>query len=119
MKHTPLLIIITLLLLGGCEMPEYPTTISGTLYTDSTLTTPVAGDTVWFCDYVSRYNDSSLVGEYLGHAYTDSLGEYERRKAFYNNFLAIYGQDTLFMGRYGDEYRKLVFYPGRQWMIHL
>ena len=43
MKHTPLLIIITLLLLGSCEMPEYPTTISGTLYTDSTLTTPVAG----------------------------------------------------------------------------
>ena len=133
MKHTPLLIIITLLLLGGCEMPEYPTTISGTLYTDSTLTTPVAGDTVWFCDYVSRYNDSSLVGEYLGHAYTDSLGrfaftfwnfdvtksEYERRKAFYNTFFAIYGQDTLFMGRYRSEYRKLIFYPGRQWMIHL
>ena len=131
MKHTPLLIIITLLLLGGCENPEYPTTISGTLYTDSTLATPVADDTVWFCDYVSRYADSSLMGEYLGHAYTDSLGrfaftfwnfdvanpKYERRKYTYSTFLAIYGHDTLFKAHYGGEYRKLVFYPGRQWMI--
>ena len=66
-------------------------------------------------------------------ALTDSLGrfgftfwnfdvnnpQYERRKDIYNSFLALYGQDTLFQGRYRDEYKKLVLYPGRYWKIHL
>ena len=40
MKQTPLFLILTLLLFTACEPPEYPTLVSGTLYTDSTLTTP-------------------------------------------------------------------------------
>ena len=107
----------------ACEPPEYPTLVSGTLYTDSTLTTPVANDTVWFCN---------IDKEYLGHATTDSLGrfgfsfwnfdvtqsEYERRKGPYQFlFLALYGQDTLFQGRYRDEYKKLILFPGRRWRI--
>lgn len=133
MRQTPLLFIATLLLCAACEEPEFPTQISGTLYTDSTFTTPAANDTVWFCDFVSRYNDSTLTGQYLGHAYTDSLGRfgftfwnfditqthYERRKNVYNSFLAIYGEDTLFQGSYRGDYKKLVLYPGRQWKVQI
>lgn len=124
MKQTPLFLILSLLLFTACEPPEYPTLVSGTLYTDSTLTTPVANDTVWFCNIDKAY---------LGHATTDSLGrfgfsfwnfdvtktEYERRKNFYYTFFALYGQDTLFRGRYRDEYKKLILFPGRRWRITL
>ena len=70
---------------------------------------------------------------YLGHATTDSLGrfgfsfwnfdvtqtEYVRRKGIYYHFIALYGQDTLLQGRYRDEYKKLILFPGRQWRINL
>ena len=123
MKKLIILSSYLLLLFTACEPPEYPTLVSGTLYTDSTLTTPVANDTVWFCN---------IDKEYLGHATTDSLGrfgfsfwnfdvtqsEYERRKGPYQ-FLALYGQDTLFQGRYRDECKKLILFPGRRWRITL
>jgi len=129
-------LITSLLLLGACsERPEYPILFSGTLYTDSTITTPVANDTVWFCDFVSRYDDSTRTGKYLGRAYTDSLGrfgflfwnfdvtqpQYENRKNIYHSFLVLYRQDTLFQGCYrsDSEYKKLVLFPGRQWKIQL
>ena len=126
MKHTHLLFILPLLFFVACEPPEYPTLISGTLYTDSTLSTPVANDTVWFCDF-------NRADGYLGHATTDSLGrfgfsfwnfdvtqtEYVRRKGIYYHFLTLYGQDTLFLGRYREGYKKLILFPGRQWRIHL
>ena len=122
MKKLIVLSSCLFLLFTACEPPEYPTLISGTLYTDSTLTTPVANDTVWFCN---------IDKEYLGHATTDSLGrfgfsfwnfdvtktEYEWRKNLCYNFFALYGQDTLFRGRYRDEYKKLILFPGRRWRI--
>ena len=122
MKKLIVLSSCLFLLFTACEPPEYPTLVSGTLYTDSTLTTPVANDTVWFCNIDKAY---------LGHATTDSLGrfgfsfwnfdvtktEYERRKNLYYTFFALYGQDTLFRGRYRDEYKKLILFPGRQWRI--
>ena len=124
MKKLIVLSFCLFLLFTACEPPEYPTLVSGTLYTDSTLTTPVANDTVWFCNIDKAY---------LGHATTDSLGrfgfsfwnfdvtktEYERRKNFYYTFFALYGQDTLFRGRYRDEYKKLILFPGRRWKITL
>ena len=132
MRQTPLLFIAALLLCAACEEPEYPTTISGTLYTDSTISTPIANDTVWFYDFVWRGDDSSPAGHLLGHAYTDSLGrfgftfwnfdinqtQYEKRKGIYNSYLAIYGHDTLFRGSYHKDYKRLVLYLGRQWEIH-
>ena len=122
MKKLIVLSFCLFLLFTACEPPEYPTLVSGTLYTDSTLTTPVANDTVWFCNIDKAY---------LGHATTDSLGrfgfsfwnfdvtktEYERRKNLYYTFFALYGQDTLFRGRYRDEYKKLILFPGRRWKI--
>lgn len=122
MKKLIVLSSCLFLLFTACEPPEYPTLVSGTLYTDSTLTTPVANDTVWFCNIDKAY---------LGHATTDSLGrfgfsfwnfdvtktEYERRKNLYYTFFALYGQDTLFRGRYRDEYKKLILFPGRHWRI--
>ena len=122
MKKLIVLSFCLFLLFTACEPPEYPTLVSGTLYTDSTLTTPVANDTVWFCN---------IDKEYLGHATTDSLGrfgfsfwnfdvtktEYEWRKNLCYNFFALYGQDTLFRGRYHDEYKKLILFPGRSWRI--
>ena len=124
MKKLIVLSFCLFLLFTACEPPEYPTLVSGTLYTDSTLTTPVANDTVWFCNIDKAY---------LGHATTDSLGrfgfsfwnfdvtktEYERRKNLYYTFFALYGQDTLFRGRYRDEYKKLILFPGRRWRITL
>ena len=122
MKKLIVLSFCLFLLFTACEPPEYPTLVSGILYTDSTLTTPVANDTVWFCNIDKAY---------LGHATTDSLGrfgfsfwnfdvtktEYERRKNLYYTFFALYGQDTLFRGRYRDEYKKLILFPGRRWRI--
>ena len=126
MKKLLVLSSCLLFLFTACEPPEYPTLVSGTLYTDSTLSTPVANDTVWFCD-INRADG------YLGHATTDSLGrfgfsfwnfdvtqtEYVRRKGIYYHFIALYGQDTLLQGRYRDEYKRLILFPGRQWRINL
>ena len=124
MKKIIVLSSCLLFLFVACEPPEYPTLISGTLYTDSTLSTPVANDTVWFCNTDKAY---------LGHATTDSLGrfgfsfwnfdvtqtEYKWRKNLYYSFFALYGQDTLLQGHYRDEYKKLILYPGRHWRINL
>lgn len=124
MKKLIVLSSCLLFLFTACEPPEYPTLVSGTLYTDSTLTTPVANDTVWFCNIDKAY---------LGHATTDSLGrfgfsfwnfdvtktEYEWRKNLYYHFIALYGQDTLLQGRYRDEYKKLILFPGRRWRINM
>ena len=71
MKHI-LPLLAALLLLGACERSEYTTRITGTLYTDSTLSVPVANDTVWFYDYT--YHGNRQDSTPIGHAMTDSLG---------------------------------------------
>ena len=62
-------IFIAVMLFAACERSEYTTRITGTLYTDSTLTVPVANDTLWFyeCTYRGNSQDSVLIR----HALTD------------------------------------------------
>ena len=121
-------ILFALLLAGACERSEYTTRITGTLYTDSTLTTPVANDTVWFYDYTyhGKHPDSILIG----HALTDQEGRfgfldwsvdvssydprYESKFQFdFGQFIIVHWPDTLFRGEYSGKYNQLVLYPGK------
>ena len=123
-------VLLALLLTGACERSEYTTRITGTLYTDSTLTTPVANDTVWFYDntYHGNRQDSTFVQPPIGHALTDEEGRfgfldwnvdvnsfaprYERKFQFdYGEFIIIHWPDTLFRGEYSGKYNQLVLYP--------
>ena len=121
-------VLFALLLTGACERSEYTTRITGTLYTDSTLTTPVANDTVWFYDYTyhGKHPDSILIG----HALTDQEGRfgfldwsvdvssydprYESKfKIDFGQFIIVHWPDTLFRGEYSGKYNQLVLYPGK------
>ena len=121
-------ILFALLLAGACERSEYTTRITGTLYTDSTLTVPVANDTVWFYDYTyhGKHPDSILIG----HALTDQEGRfgfldwsvdvssydprYESKfKIDFGQFIIVHWPDTLFRGEYSGKYNQLVLYPGK------
>lgn len=132
MKHTPLILSLALLLFCACERSEYTTQITGTLYTDSTLATPIANDTLWFFNYKVTYQDSIrtvVLTDTLTHAVTDGQGrfaaawwnfdieqeiaDYERKFQFeYTPFLIFYRQDTLFEGYWHGNYKQLVLYPG-------
>ena len=128
MKHILPLLVAAVLLFGACERSEYTTRITGTLYTDSTLTVPVANDTVWFYDYTyhGKHPDSILIG----HALTDNLGRfgfldwsvdvssydprYESKfKIDFGPFIIVHWPDTLFRGEYSGKYNQLVLYPGK------
>ena len=128
MKHILPLLVAAVLLFGACERSEYTTRITGTLYTDSTLTVPVANDTVWFYDYTYHGNrpDSILIG----HALTDQEGRfgfldwsvdvssydprYESKfKIDFGPFIIVHWPDTLFRGEYSGKYNQLVLYPGK------
>ena len=128
MKHILPLLVAAVLLFGACERSEYTTLITGTLYTDSTLTTPVADDTVWFYDYTyhGKHPDSILIG----HALTDQEGRfgfldwsvdvssydprYESKfKIDFGQFIIVHWPDTLFRGEYSGKYNQLVLYPGK------
>ena len=129
-------ILAGLLLFGACERSEYTTRITGTLYTDSTLTVPVANDTVWFYDYTYHGNrsDSSYVQPPIGHALTDKEGRfgfldwnvdvstydprYECKFQFeFGQFIIIHWPDTLFCGEYNGQYNGLILFPGK-YSIH-
>lgn len=128
MKHNLPLLVAAVLLFGACERSEYTTRITGTLYTDSTLTVPVANDTVWFYDYTyhGKHPDSILIG----HALTDQEGRfgfldwsvdvssydprYESKfKIDFGQFIIVHWPDTLFRGEYSGKYNLLVLYPGK------
>ena len=128
MKHILPLLVAAVLLFGACERSEYTTRITGTLYTDSTLTVPVANDTVWFYDYTyhGKHPDSILIG----HALTDQEGRfgfldwsvdvssydprYESKfKIDFGPFIIVHWPDTLFRGEYSGKYNQLVLYPGK------
>lgn len=132
MKHTPLILSLALLLFCACERSEFTTQITGTLYTDSTLATPIANDTLWFFNYKVTYQDSIrtvVLTDTLAHAVTDGQGRFaaawwnfdieqeiadnERKfKVEYSPFLIFYRQDTLFQGQWHGNYKQLVLYPG-------
>ena len=128
MKHILPLLVAAVLLFGACERSEYTTRITGTLYTDSTLTVPVANDTVWFYDYTyhGKHPDSILIG----HALTDQEGRfgfldwsvdvssydprYESKFHIdFGQFIIVHWPDTLFRGEYSGKYNQLVLYPGK------
>lgn len=132
MKHI-LPLLAALLLLGACEHSEYTTRITGTLYTDSTLTVPVANDTVWFYDYTYHGNRQDSIP--IGHALTDSLGRfgfldwnvdfttydprYESKfHVDHGNFIIVHLTDTLFCGVYSGWYKDLILYPGKNQIPH-
>ena len=121
-------VLFALLLTGACERSEYTTRITGTLYTDSTLTTPVANDTVWFYD--NTYHGNRQDSTPIGHALTDKEGRfgfldwnvdvnrynprYECKFQFdFGQFIIVHWPDTLFRGEYSGKYNQLVLYPGK------
>lgn len=123
-----LLFFMALLLFVACERSEYTTRITGTLYTDSTLSTPVADDTVWFYDYTYHGNHPDSIP--IGHALTDKEGRfgfldwnvdvssydprYESKFQFdFGQFIIVHWPDTLFRGEYSGKYNQLVLYPSK------
>lgn len=139
MKHTPLILSLALLLFCACERYEYTTQITGTLYTDSTLATPIANDTLWFFNYKVTYQDSIrtvVLTDTLTHAVTDGQGrftaawwnfdieqeiaDYERKFQFadYPHYLIFYEQDTLFEGHWHENYEQLVLYPHKPFLVY-
>jgi hypothetical protein len=137
MKHILPLLVAAVLLFGACERSEYTTRITGTLYTDSTLTVPVANDTVWFYNFTpwATNRDSTYHEWLLGHALTDSKGRfgfldlnvdfstydpsYESKfKIDYGNFIIVHSTDTLFCGTYSGWYEDLILYPGKNHIPH-
>ncbi len=133
MKHILPLLVAAVLLFGACERSEYTTRITGTLYTDSTLTVPVTNDTVWFYDYTyhGKHPDSIPIG----HALTDNLGRfgfldwnvdfstydprYESKiHVEHGNFVIVHLTDTLFCGQYSGWYKELILYPGKNHIPH-
>ena len=126
-------IFIAVMLFAACERSEYTTRITGTLYTDSTLTVPVANDTVWFYDYT--YHGKRQDSTPIGHALTDRIGRfgfldwnvdfstyhprYESKfKVDYGNFIIVHLTDTLFCGVYAGWYKELILYPGKNQIPH-
>ena len=126
-------IFIAVMLFVACERSEYTTRITGTLYSDSTLTVPVANDTVWFYDYT--YHGKRQDNTPIGHALTDRIGRfgfldwnvdfntydprYESKfKVDYGNFIIVHLTDTLFCGVYAGWYKELILYPGKNQIPH-
>ena len=74
MKRKTLLIVASVLLLTACNSYSEQV-VRGTLYTDSTKTTPLAGDTLYFRENTDGiYPDASSA--YLGYAVTDAQGRW-------------------------------------------
>ena len=71
MRKTIPIISLIILLCVGCERSEYCTQITGTAYTDSTLATPIANDTLWFYNYMWGAGSKCL-----GCSSTDSHGRF-------------------------------------------
>lgn len=120
------------LLLAGCT-PYSEQVVRGTLYTDSTMTTPIAGDTLTFRESTDIYSDASST--YLGQAVTDAQGRwgFQYIRGYQNPYmqqpagaklsmveyflLIIRGSDTLywnFAGTFGDGRNDtLTLWPGK------
>ena len=103
--------------------------VRGTLYADSTKTTPIAGDTLVFreSDY---YIDPDADSKYLGYAVTDNRGRWAFKyiRGFDNPYmqepagaklsmieyflLIIHGNDTLYWGHAGSNMENIDIWPG-------
>ncbi len=115
LKLIPLLLLA--MLFAACK-PYSEQIIRGTLYADSTKTTPLAGDTLTFRE--SNYMEPDADSKYLGQAVTDARGrwgfQYIRgfdnpymqepagaKFSFEEYFLLITrGDDTLYWGGAGS-----------------
>lgn len=121
-----LTMIAGIALLGACQ-PYSDHVIKGTLYSDSTLTTPIAGDTLTFLETDDVYREAE--GKYLGQAITDERGrwafKYTRNLDVPANgaklqlteyYLLIHdSSDTLYwepVGRSNSDEGKIMIYPG-------
>ena len=112
MKRTTLLIVASVLLLTACNSYSEQV-VRGTLYTDSTKTTPIAGDTLIFRESTDGIW-SGASSTYLGYAVTDAQGRWgfqyirgfqnpymqessNAKMSYVEYFLLIkHGDDTLF-----------------------
>lgn len=98
-KTTPLILLAALMLFAACkEYSEH--VVRGTLYTDSTMTTPIAGDTLTFRE--STDMDRYAGSKYLGQAVTDAHGRWA--------FQYIRGLDNPYMQQPADAKFQMVEY---------
>ena len=124
-KITILPLLASFALLCSCN-PYHEHVLKGTLYSDSTLTTPLAGDTLTFHDGEDLYDCDN----YLGQAVTDQRGRWAfqyvtnlespnaaRTGAKFSMaeywLVIVCGDDTLYAGDGWDATRtNKTFYPG-------
>ena len=112
MKRISLCFIAFLGLFCACEPVEHSIEITGTLYTDSTMTAPVPNDTVTFL------REEWDGGGYIGHARLNADGRFGF--VFYRNwvcnyFLIRYHDDTIYRGSAGMDRQRLYLYLGKEW----
>ncbi len=125
LRLIPLLLVT--LLFAACD-PYSEHIIRGTLYADSTKTTPIAGDTLVFreSDYIEPTADS----KYLGCAVTDAQGRwgFQYIRGFDNPYmqepsgaklsireyflLILHGDDTLYWEYLGGNDEGIEVWPG-------
>lgn len=116
-----------LCLLAGCN-PYSEHVMRGTLYTDSTKTTPIAGDTLTF--FETSWIERDAQDNYLGQAVTDSRGRwgFQYIRGFKNPYtsrpagakmeieeyflLIVRGHDTLYWQSVGRSKDTLALWPG-------
>jgi hypothetical protein len=73
MKQKLIPLLLVAMLFAACK-PYSEQIIRGTLYADSTKTTPLAGDTLTFRE--SNYMEPDADSKYLGQAVTDARGRW-------------------------------------------
>lgn len=124
LRLIPLLLVA--LLFAACD-PYSEHIIRGTLYADSTKTTPIAGDTLVFyeSDYIEPHADS----KYLGYAVTNAQGRwgFQYIRGFDNPYmqptgaklsmveyflLITHGSDTLYWEYIGGNDEGIEVWPG-------
>lgn len=126
MKRNTFLIIMAagLLLTAACN-PYSEHVLKGTLYSDSTMTTPLAGKTLDFYEGADVWRDL-VFDQYLGHAETDANGRWafqyirnldrnsikpvSKLKITEYEILIVCDGDTLYTG--SADGSNLNFYPG-------
>lgn len=125
LKLIPLLLVA--LLFVACD-PYSEHIVRGTLYADSTKTTPLAGDTLVFRE--SDYMDYNVDSKYLGFAVTDAQGRwgFQYIRGFDNPYmqqpagaklsmreyflLITHGSDTLYWEYIGGNDEGIEVWPG-------
>ena len=119
-------IVCLLLTIGGCNKSYMEHEYRGILYSDSTLSSPLAGAELSFYEAHDRYDDYIKDGKYVGFAKTDSDGKWafsyvenydnpymiETKLSYYYYLLVAVVYEGELLALVGDTNELMRLYPG-------